>query len=274
MANSGLIFNILFLTLIGFIVLRYIYRFSEQTYAETKNKPFFINFILIKRKLTKGQLSILRNQFSFYNKLSSKDRKIFEHRVASFIDDKQFHARQDIELTDEIKVLIAATAVKLTFGFRSYLLPILRTILVYPGPFYSRINEQLHKGEVNPQLGLLALSWEDFVEGYDDANDNLNLGIHEFGHAIHLNSYKYNDVSAMIFKDNFKALKQYLKANEDIRKELVSTRYFREYAYTNEFEFVAVLIECFIETPQEFKTKFPEIYNYVRNMLNFKYAGY
>ncbi|RNC84101.1 MAG: hypothetical protein ED556_11605 [Winogradskyella sp.] len=274
MANSGLIFNILFLTLIGFIVLRYIYRFAEQTYAETKNRPFYINFILIRRRLTKSQLYILRNQFSFYNKLSSKDRRIFEHRVATFINEKQFHTRQDLELTDEIKVLVAATAVKLTFGFRSYLLPIIRTILVYPEAFYSRMNEQLHKGEVNPQLGIIALSWKDFVEGYDDANDNLNLGIHEFGHAIHLNSYKFSDVSAMIFRDCFMALKRYLRANEDIRRDLISTRYFREYAYTNEFEFVAVLIECFIETPMEFKTKFPEIYNYVRRMLNFNFANY
>lgn len=274
MTNSSLIFNITFLTLIGLLVLKYTIRFIEQSYAESKKKPLLLNFILLKKNLTKEQTRILEKQFTFYSLLSRKEREIFRHRVATFIDKKNFYGREGLTLKDEVIVLISATAVKLTFGFRDYSIPILKTILVYPEAFYSKINEQLHKGEVNPMLGVLALSWKDFKHGYDIDNDNLNLGVHEFGHAIHLNSFKNNDVSSLIFRDGFIALKRYLKENETKRQELISTKYFREYAYTNEYEFAAVLIECFIETPLEFKSKFPMIYKYVKEMLNFNFANY
>ncbi|WP_410603855.1 zinc-dependent peptidase, partial [Bacillus sp. SIMBA_008] len=46
--------------------------------------------------------------------------------------------------------------------------------------------------------------------------------------------------------------------------------YFREYAYTNKFEFLAVILEHFFETPEIFKREFPELYLNVKTMINFK----
>lgn len=272
--NTALFLNITVFFLLGIVVLYYTFRYIEQSYAEIKKKPFYLNFILLKKDLSKSQRLILERQFSFYNQLNSDEKSIFRHRVYCFIDNKTFHGRKGLDVTEEMKVLISATAVMLTFGFRDYLLPIIRTILVYPDAFYSKQNDQLHKGEVNPLLGVAAFSWEDFKCGFDIENDNLNLGIHEFGHVIHLNSFKGKDVSSQIFIDGFKRLKSYLKANESKRQQLVLTKYFRAYAYTNEFEFIAVLLECFIETPKDFKSIFPQLYSYVKRMLNFNFAAY
>jgi Mlc titration factor MtfA (ptsG expression regulator) len=52
--------------------------------------------------------------------------------------------------------------------------------------------------------------------------------------------------------------------------ELVASNYFRFYAYTNQVEFLAVILEHFFETPQVFKKEFPELYSNVRDMINFK----
>jgi Mlc titration factor MtfA (ptsG expression regulator) len=54
----------------------------------------------------------------------------------------------------------------------------------------------------------------------------------------------------------------------------MTSKYFRKYAFTNQFEFLAVAIENFIETPQDFRSEFPEIYGKVRQMLNFNISGY
>lgn len=272
--NTALFLNYTVFILLGIVVSYYIFQYIEQSYAEAKKKPFFLNFVLIKKDVSKSQRLILERQFSFYQELNKDEKTIFRHRVCGFMDNKIFHGREGLEITDEIRILISATAVMLTFGFRDYLLPIINTILVYPEAFYSKQNEQLHKGEVNPMLGVIAFSWENFTYGFDIENDNLNLGIHEFGHAIHLNSFKRKDVSSQIFLDGFDRLKSYLKSNEPKRQQLIQTKYFREYAYTNEFEFVAVLIECFIETPEEFKSNFPQLYNYVKTMLNFNFTHY
>jgi Mlc titration factor MtfA (ptsG expression regulator) len=55
----------------------------------------------------------------------------------------------------------------------------------------------------------------------------------------------------------------------DVLSRLVNSDYFRVYAYTNQVEFLAVIFEHFFETPKLFKSQFPELYNYVREMINF-----
>lgn len=269
-----LAFLIIFFVGMALIILSRFYVYFEQVYASKKKTPFFLNLIVFHNKLTDTQQRILEREFTFYKRLTDKQKKIFSHRVATFIKEKEFIGRQELTVTDNMKVLISATAIMLTFGFRDYLLNIINTIIIYPESFYSKMNKSAHKGEMNPMLGLIALSWKDFKYGFDISNDNLNLGVHEFGHAVHLNSFKNDDVSAMIFSDGFRALKAYLRANEPIRQKLITTDYFRAYAFTNEFEFSAVLIECFIETPKVFKAQFPKLYQLTKQMLNFKFAGY
>lgn len=269
-----LIFIIIFFGGIASVLLSRLYIFLEQQYALKYKKPFFRNLSFFKNELSKNQLSILKKEFSFYNKLDKKDQEIFQHRLATFIKRKNFIGREGIEPNDEMKTLISATAVMLTFGFRDYLIDIIDKIIIYPEAYYSQINETYHKGEINPQMKTIVFSWEDFKHGYHIGDDNLNLGIHEFGHAIHLNAFSNNDISSLIFADGFISLTNFLQYRKMVRDDLIASKYFREYAYTNHYEFFAVLLENFIETPKQFKAQFPRLYNFMKQMLNFKYADY
>lgn len=265
---------LIFVIGISVIVSRQIYIFLEQQYGLKYKRPFFLNAIVFPKKLTEKQVLILKKQFSFYQRLNSKEQIVFRHRVAKFINTKVFVGREHLVPTDEMKILIAATAVMLTFGFRNYLIDLVDIIIIYPKVYYSQINETHHKGETNPQLKTIVFSWEDFETGYRIGDDNLNLGIHEFGHAIHLNTFRNSDVSSLIFRDGFNELTKYLQQNEKVRQDLIESKYFRAYAYTNQYEFFAVLLENFIETPIGFKSKSPELYGYIKQMLNFNFAGY
>ncbi len=271
--GSKIILGILFAILLS-ILLRYAFKLIEMAYVLKIRRPLYNHLYFHLRRLSKDQKGILENKFSFYSKLSSKEKKYFEHRVASFIIDKDFIGRNGLVVTDEIKVLISATAVMLTFGFRDFYVPILSKIVIYPSNFYSRINKAYHKGEFNPKLQTLVISWEGFLQGFDDENDNLNLGIHELTHAIHFNSIKERDVSSVIFSDTLKELSALLSTDSSLRDRLKTSDYFRKYAFTNQFEFLAVVIENFIETPLEFRSQFPHIYNKVKQMLNFRIKGY
>lgn len=271
--GSKIILGIFFAILV-YMLLHFAVKMVEMAYVLKYRKPFYIHFYYFLRKLNKDQKAILASKFRFYRKLSDKNKKYFEHRVASFIKDKDFIGRGGNAITEEMKVLIAATAVMLTFGFRDFYIGLISKIVVYPGKFYSKSNESYHKGEFNPKLKALVLSWEDFQQGFDVHNDNLNLGIHEFAHAIHINSIKERDVSSTVFSDSFKELSEMLAKDEALRNTITSSKYFRKYAYTNQFEFVAVAIENFIETPQAFRSEFPQVYGKVKQMLNFHYAGY
>ena len=264
-------------TLIALLVIFVFYRLFkivQISYANKYNKPIFNHLYLYKKELSPSLRLILQEENSFYNKLSEKNRIYFEHRVEVFINNNEFVGKQELVVTEYMKVLIAATATMLTFGFKKHPIDLINRVIIYPKSYYSQTNDAFHKGETNPRLNAIVFSWEDFLHGYEIGNDNLNLGIHEFGHAIHLNATAKNDISSYIFNQGFKKLTTFLQNNEVVRQDLIASRYFREYAYTNHFEFFAVLLENFIETPEEFKSQFPQLYRYIQQMLNFKFAGY
>lgn len=272
--TSSDIILLVFFVIMGGIILHFFIRMLETAYVLRYMRPWYTHFYIFSRKLSTTQKSILRKHFSFYNRLNEKNKAYFEHRVASFIKDKDFIGRQGFQVTNEVKVMISATAVMLTFGFRDFYIAVISKIVIYPEAFYSKTNQKLHKGEFNPRFNTLVLSWKDFIEGLDIENDNLNLGIHELTHAIHINSIKERDISSTIFSDSFKELTQLLIDKPELRDKLVKSDYFRKYAFTNQFEFLAVIMETFIETPQEFKMHFPEVYSKTKQMLNFNFVGY
>ncbi|KDN54508.1 hypothetical protein FEM21_24700 [Flavobacterium seoulense] len=220
------------------------------------------------KKISNEQKVILKDNFPFYNRLSLKKKKYFEHRIEKFIDKYDFEGK-DIEITQFMKILIAGNYVMLTFGFRKYLIELFSRIIIYPSSYYSSSNEVYHKGEFNPRMKAIVFSWEDYLLGHQVSNDNLNLGLHEFTHALHFHCLKSNDPSAIIFFDEFNKIMQY-NNDEDLNAQLRSKAYFRLYAYQNQFEFLAVLLEHFFETPEVFKEHHPELFKIIVRMINFK----
>ncbi len=245
-----------------------VYRIVEPTYMMIFNKPLYIHFYLFPKKLTENQKQILEKEFSFFRRLTKKKKVFFEHRVATFIKQYQFIGKEEILVTDEMKITIAATYVSLTFGMRHYLIGLFNKIIIYPSAYFSTTNQAYHKGEFNPIMKAVAFSWEDFILGHQTTNDNLNLGLHEFSHILHFYGLKSNDPSAIIFYDQYNKVITYYN-DDTLNKKLTEKGYFREYAYENRFEFIAVILEHFFETPHLFKTQYPELYQQVSKMINY-----
>ena len=87
--GSKIILGIFFAILL-YMLLQFAVKLLEMGYVLKYKKPFFVHFYAFLRKLSPEQKLILKNQFTFYNKLSEKNKRYFEHRVASFINDKDF----------------------------------------------------------------------------------------------------------------------------------------------------------------------------------------
>ena len=258
---------------IGFIIVISVvllfFRVIEPGYIAIYNKPLYIHFYPFPKKLSDLQQNILQNEFVFYKNLTQKEKKYFEYRVADFISEYEFIGKESLVVTDQMKVLIAATSTMLTFGMKNYLYEVFKRIIIYPEEYYSTIDEEYHKGEYNPRMRTLVFSWKHFLEGYRIDNDNHNLGLHEFAHALNFQALKSNDTSMIIFKDMYTEILEYIHRSENAERFMQSD-YFRIYAYTNRFEFIAVILEHFFETPQQFKLKFPELYHKVELMINHK----
>lgn len=234
------------------------------------HKPFYIHFYLRPKEISSEQENILVQQFKFYNQLSERHKVYFRHRMACFIKKYEYIPRDGVVINEEMVTLIAATYVMLTFGMRHYLLTSFDKIIIYPEAYLSTQSQEYYKGEFNPRMKAVVFSWKDFAEGHETSNDNLNLGIHEFSHVVHLHSLKNNDGSSLAFKKHHARLVKEVNHPAN-RQMLIDSDYFRIYAYTNHFEFISVIIEHYFETPQEFKSRFPQLFHNVSRMLNHKH---
>ncbi|WP_258103027.1 zinc-dependent peptidase [Marinoscillum sp. MHG1-6] len=210
---------------------------------------------------------IIQNKFSFYQQLGFRQRKTFEKRLQKFIDQKNFEPKGELkEVTPEMKALIGASAIQVTFGLPTIYLEHFTDIYIYPEPYFSNITGHYHKGEAN-STGILVLTWDNFVKGYLDPNDGRNLGLHEMAHALKIEDYTRN--SEFSFLDS-KLISGFTRETrlEAIRINDGEPSIFRAYAATNDHEFFAVVIENFFERPEEFKVSNLRLYQLTCQLLN------
>jgi len=214
-----------------------------------------------------AQRAIIAENFSFYNNLSTIDKRYFEHRVLKFIDAHTFTGREGVVVTKTMEILIASTAIMLTFGMRRYLFSQFENIIIYPKNYLSKVTNKRHQGETNPRLGTIVFSWDNFMDGINIEDNNLNLGLHELTHAMHFSFLKEQSFTSVVFLDHFAVLLDKMK-DRKLQRKIVKSGYLREYAFRNQFEFLSVVIEHFFETPHEFNKKLPEVYKMVKQMMN------
>jgi Mlc titration factor MtfA (ptsG expression regulator) len=268
-----IVFSLVGLMVLGAVILYtslFIVSLLDDIWISLVGRPLYVHLYLMPKKISENEQFILRQKFDFYNKLTSKQKKYFHHRIAIFQSKYQFIGRGDFQMNKEVQLLISATYVMLTFGMRKYIVTIFDKIIVYPEEYLSTHTDQYHKGEFNPRMKAVAFSWKHFEEGYQVNNDNLNLGIHEFSHVIHHHSLRSNDGSAQSFKKHYENIIKEVNHPPN-RDRLINSNYFRIYAYTNHFEFISVIIEHYFETPEIFEKEFPELFTNVSKMLNHKH---
>jgi MtfA peptidase len=231
-------------------------------YANLKAAPLKTYLLPVPQKYR----DILQKYFPYYQKLSPRNKAKFELKVSNFIYGKRFIPRNINEVTIEAKVLIAASAVQLTFGLPHVYLRHFNKILVYPDNYYSSITKRHHKGEVNPRFRLIVLSWQSFVNGYIDPTDSINVGLHEMAHALRL-EHLLRDRKHPLLDE--KELQRFDKWAANLcSNEGIENTFFRPYACVNPDEFFAVAVENFFERPAQFKDELPELYAILSKLLN------
>ncbi|MBW8048886.1 MAG: zinc-dependent peptidase [Cytophagales bacterium] len=247
------------ITIISFLGVALYFYLKYNSY-ELKNvrkysKPFDIK-----------QLAVLKKYFQYYNYLSPTDQKKFENRVHKFVINKRFLARRRPEVTDKMKVMIAASAVQLTFGLPEIHFSHFRTIIVYPEKYYSYEGRSVNIGEVHHK-GVIVLSWKDFIKGYAIPDDSLNVGLHEMAHALLLENKIPNIQYRFLDRLSLSKLSGVSKREiERIRKG--KQTFLRKYAGINSMEFFAVSVEYFFEQPTKLQKEIPDLYDALSKLLN------
>lgn len=220
-------------------------------------------------KLNPIQIHILEYNFRYYQKLSPGNKLKFQRRVKFFLLNKKFYPQGGMNITEEMKIMIGACFVQLTFGLRPFKLRHFSRFYIYPTRYYSKITNLQHVGEVQTN-GAIVLSWQHFQQGYEIPDDGYNVGLHEMAHAIKLadmfdDDDDFEGNSLFDYKDLVRFFKIGKTEMNEIKKE--KTHFIRKYAATNIEELFAVSVEYFFEKPEEFRIEVPHLYQILVQLL-------
>lgn len=204
---------------------------------------------------------VLNKSLIYFSKLPAAGQRRFMKRVYLFQKSKRFIGRDGVKVTDEIKCLISASAIQLTFGLKKYLLKHFGVVVLYPQPYFSKVLGMRLKGSAS-RNGIIAFSLIDYYDGYMSEEDNLNLGLHEMAHALEIENEQFENPE--IDFNTWRRLTQY----EYMYIREGNRNWLRKYASQNSYEFFAVVIESFFESPQIMELELPEVYYATCVLLN------
>lgn len=234
-----------------------------------------------RKRIAKGSFSqewehILSDNVSYIQHLPAELQKRLKELITIFLHETNFEGCAGLEITDKIRVPIAAQACILILGTDDYsfVYDDLRSVLVYPKPYVAKIKNrnnsffveegfQQRHGEAWSR-GTIVLAWDQVQNGARDIHDGQNLVFHEFAHQL---DYEYGATSqveeeyeesqflswARVVGDEYQ---QFVSALQQNRETLLDS-----YGATNLAEFFAVITECFFERPMELKNQHPKLYH-------------
>jgi Mlc titration factor MtfA (ptsG expression regulator) len=223
-------------------------------------------------------LDVIEKNVPLYARLPEADRRELQSLVQIFLAEKTFEGCGGLQLTDEIKVTIAASACLLLLHRDTDIYPRLVTILVYPSAYIAKAREAIGAGMVREgndirlgeswSSGVVVLSWDDVQSGASESDDGRNLVLHEFAHQLDREDGEINGTPLLEKRSQYVAWSKVLNFEyERLRRDSSLARYtlLDEYGATNPAEFFAVATECFFEKPEMLRKRHPALYEELRS---------
>lgn len=216
---------------------------------------------------------VLRQNFPVFRRMPADLQLQLKNRIKQFIHEKEFIGCAGLEITDEIRVTVAASACLLLLNRDSDVIPDLKYVLIYPNAFTvsrEKLNAEglpeHHKHGVLGESwdnGKVILSWEDVLKGNKNFSDGANVAIHEFAHQLDHASGATNgapflgDASrskrwSTVLTDEYENLRQAAYKGDDTLID--------KYGTTNPAEFFAVITETFFEMPRQMDAEHPALF--------------
>ena len=224
----------------------------------------------------KAWREILKRNVPLYHRLPERLQRELEGHTLVFLAEKDFEGCAGLEITDEIRVTIAAQSCVLLLNRRTDYYPGLQTILVYPHAYFAKEGPREDGTWSEEETGRLGESWDakTVVLAWDharqdsrDIHDGHNVVLHEFAHQLDQQSGVANGVPILDQNTSYVAWgrvmsEEYERLRRRVRKHMGSV--LDAYGATNPAEFFAVATETFFEKPDRLKQHEPELYEELR----------
>ena len=256
-----------FLTLLSLLLLVFIIYFARKYQAKLTNED-------VKSRVFKASwVDILEQNLPLYKKLPPELKPKLEGLINLFLFDKVFSGYNGQEITDEIRVTIAAQACMLMLNRDEELYPYLKNIYVYPSAFksshlvnngvVSTVQQSIRIGE-SWHLGHVVLSWRHSKQGGCNDHDGKNVVYHEFAHQLDHQDGEIDGTPILDDTENYKSWsKVFSQEYDQLRKKVRHHRktFIDPYGAESEGEFFAVVTELFFEKPVLFLREHPKLYH-------------
>ncbi|WP_046246776.1 M90 family metallopeptidase [Hymenobacter terrenus] len=211
---------------------------------------------------------ILSERVAFYLSLTKREKARFEKQVQVFLASTRITGVQT-EVDDTTRLLVAASALIPVFGFPDWEYSNLGEVLIVPDA-WQQDNDPTK--EIKPLQGTLLGSVQNFQnqhymrlskasleQGFRDALDRQNVGIHEFAHLLDEADGEIDGLPKAALPPELlhpwaEVMQREIAAIQAGKSEI------NPYAATNEAEFFAVVTEYFFEKPEKLQENHPELY--------------
>lgn len=223
-------------------------------------------------------LATIKRNVAFFHRLSARDQAELLGHVRVFLAEKRFEGCDGLDITDEVRVTIAAQACLLLLHRKTDYFPRLLTILVYPSTYLAEERRHLHGhvwqegkiarlGETGRWLDALVLAWDAVKSGATHPSDGKNVVLHEFAHQLDYENQAEDGTPALETRD------QQMSWQRVMQSEFASLRTADEtgmptlldtYGASNPAEFFAVSVEAFFERPRALRARHPKLYAELR----------
>jgi Mlc titration factor MtfA (ptsG expression regulator) len=222
-------------------------------------------------------LRIIERNVPLYGRLAEADRRELLGHVQVFVAEKRFEGCGGLEITDEIRVTVAAQACLLLLRRDATYYPTLLSILVYPHAYVAREEEVTPDGVVHElpdvrigeswERGEVVLAWDEVCEGAADIRDGYNVVLHEFAHQLDQEAGLTDGAPLLPRRSMYTSWArvlgaEYRKLQGDAARRCRTV--LDPYGATSPAEFFAVATECFFEKPHDMRRTHPALYEELR----------
>ncbi len=218
---------------------------------------------LLAQPFPEGWEAILLRNVAHYRLLNEEEQAQLRQDARILVAEKYWEGCRGVQITDEIKVTIAAQAALMLLGLEHDYFRRVLTILVYPSEFMLRDDESTDEHDEGRALtgqafyrGPVILAWDSVLAEGRDPSSGHSLVIHEFAHQLDFLDDSVNGTpilqtpeQAQRWHDVMTA--EYSRLQEDSDRGLET--FLGDYAATNETEFFSVASERFFTLPAELR---------------------
>jgi Mlc titration factor MtfA (ptsG expression regulator) len=203
--------------------------------------------------------TFLGERYDHYDRLPPELRASFEDDLRIFLAETRITG-VDTEATEELRLLVGASAVTLSVGWPDYEWRQLTEVLLYRREFdrdWSYESRDL-AGQAHP-WGTIILSAPSLLASFEDPDDAFHVGIHEFAHLLDADRAHFDGIPAGLgdaAAREWSAL--VVKEMERLRK---GKSVLDPYGAEDPAEFLGVAVEAFFEAPLALRARHREVYD-------------